>query len=159
MRLSLMHAVVGWEFGWEKRNRKFLSFLFSTPRSQLPSVKYVYAVDYKSMIGGYRTLLVMNSENPLLIPLRYLSLVWVTSHKYRAPLLNTWQSAQFNSWPFSRSRLRSAAVIRWACSDVETVKTKNMNRHVKTGVVAVLSVLCFHYCCTVAAGAGVRNWP
>ena len=42
-------------------------------RSQLPSVKYVYAVDYKSMIGGYRTLLVMNSVNPLLIPLRYLS--------------------------------------------------------------------------------------
>jgi hypothetical protein len=36
---------------------------------ELPSVKYVYAVDYKSMIGGYRTLLVMNS---LLIPLRYL---------------------------------------------------------------------------------------
>ena len=42
-------------------------------RSQLPSVKYVYAVDYKSMIGGYRTLLVMNSVNPLLIPLRYLN--------------------------------------------------------------------------------------
>jgi hypothetical protein len=32
----------------------------------------VYAVDYKSMIGGYRTLLVMNSVNPFLIPLRYL---------------------------------------------------------------------------------------
>jgi hypothetical protein len=42
-------------------------------RSQLPSVKYVYTVDYKSMIGGYRTLLVMNSVNPLLIPLSYLS--------------------------------------------------------------------------------------
>ena len=42
-------------------------------RSQLPSVKYVYAVDYKSMIGGCRTLLVMNSVNPLLIPLRYLN--------------------------------------------------------------------------------------
>jgi hypothetical protein len=46
-------------------------------RSQLPSVKYVYAVDYKSMIGGYRTLpqtlLAMNPVNPLLIPLRYLS--------------------------------------------------------------------------------------
>ena len=42
-------------------------------RSQLPSVKYVYAVDYNSMIGGYRTLLVMNSVNSLLIPLRYLS--------------------------------------------------------------------------------------
>ncbi len=39
--------------------------------TQLPSVKYVYVVDYKSMIGGYRTLLVMNSVNPLLIPLRY----------------------------------------------------------------------------------------
>ncbi len=37
--------------------------------SQLPNVKYVYAVDYKSMIGGYRTLLVMNSVNPFLIPL------------------------------------------------------------------------------------------
>jgi hypothetical protein len=42
-------------------------------RSQLPRVKYVYVVDYKSMIGGYRTLLVMNSVNPLLIPLRYLN--------------------------------------------------------------------------------------
>ena len=42
-------------------------------RSQLISVKYVYAVDCKSMIGGYRTLLVMNSVNPLLIPLRYLN--------------------------------------------------------------------------------------
>ena len=73
MRLSLMFTVVGSEIGWEKRNRKYFSFLFSTPRSQLPSVKYVYAVDYKSMIGGYRTLLVMNSVNPLLIPLRYLS--------------------------------------------------------------------------------------
>ncbi len=46
---------------------------FLLARSQLPSVKYVHAVDYKSMIGGYRTLLVMNSVNPLLIPLRYLS--------------------------------------------------------------------------------------
>ena len=41
-------------------------------RVQLPSVKYVYTVDNKSMIGGYRTLLVMNSVNALLIPLRYL---------------------------------------------------------------------------------------
>ena len=38
--------------------------------SQPPSVKYVYAIDYKSMIGGCRTLLVMNSVNPLLIHLR-----------------------------------------------------------------------------------------
>jgi hypothetical protein len=68
-----MLAVVGSEIGWEKRNRKYFSFLFSTPHSQLPSVKYVYVIDYKSMIGGYRTLLVMNSVNPLLIPLRYLS--------------------------------------------------------------------------------------
>ena len=37
------------------------------------SFQYVYTVDYKSMIGGYRTLLVMNSVNPLLIPLRYLN--------------------------------------------------------------------------------------
>ncbi len=53
-------------------------FLFCFPRdspfapisrSQLPSVKYVYAVDYKSMIGGNRTLFVMNSVNPLLVPL------------------------------------------------------------------------------------------
>ena len=36
-------------------------------------VENVYAVDYKSMIGGYRTLLVMNSVNPLLFPLRYLN--------------------------------------------------------------------------------------
>ena len=42
-------------------------------RSQLISVKYVYAVDCKSVIGGYRTLSVMNSVNPLLIPLRYLN--------------------------------------------------------------------------------------
>ncbi len=41
--------------------------------SQQPRVKYVHVVDYKSMIGGYRTLLVMNSVNPLLIPVRYLS--------------------------------------------------------------------------------------
>ncbi len=33
----------------------------------------LYAVINKSMIGGYRTLLVMNSVNPLLIPLRYLN--------------------------------------------------------------------------------------
>ncbi len=49
--------------------------------SQLPSVKYVYVVDYKSMIGGYETLLVMNSVNPLLIPLRYLNHAWVTSQQ------------------------------------------------------------------------------
>jgi len=75
MRLSLILAVVGSEIGWEKRSRKYFSFLFSTSRSQLPSLKYVYAVDCKSMIGGYTTLLVMNPVNPLLIPLRYLSLV------------------------------------------------------------------------------------
>jgi hypothetical protein len=42
---------------------------------KLPSVKYVYVVNYKSMIGGYRTLLVnsVNSVNPLLIPLRYMN--------------------------------------------------------------------------------------
>ena len=47
-----MLAVVGSEIGWEKRNRKYFfyfSFLFSTSRSQLPSVKYVYAVDYKKI--------------------------------------------------------------------------------------------------------------
>jgi hypothetical protein len=42
-------------------------------RFQLPIVKYVYVVDYKSMIGGYRTLLAMNSVNQLLIPFRYLN--------------------------------------------------------------------------------------
>ena len=62
----------------KKKKKNIFSFLFSTrvsvrSRSQLPSVKYVYAVDYKSMIGGYRTLLVMNSVNSLLIPLRYLN--------------------------------------------------------------------------------------
>ena len=37
--------------------------LLDTPRSlsQLPSIEYVYVVDYKSMIGGYTTLLGMNS--------------------------------------------------------------------------------------------------
>jgi len=58
------------------RKKIFFLFCFSarpTSRSQLPSVKCVYAVDYKSMIGGFRTLLVMNSVFPLLIPLRYLS--------------------------------------------------------------------------------------
>ena len=69
--------------GGKKERESIFPFLFSAParltldapmsRSQLPSVKYVYAVDYKSMIGGYRTLLVMNSVNPLLIPLRYLN--------------------------------------------------------------------------------------
>jgi hypothetical protein len=68
----MLAVLSGSDIGWEKRNRKYFSFLFSTPRSQLPSVKYVNAVDYKSMIGGYRTLLVMNSVNPLLNPLRYL---------------------------------------------------------------------------------------
>ena len=58
---------------WKKEEERIFSFLFSAPHSQLPSVKYVYAVDYKSMIGGYRTILVMNSVNPLLTPLRYLS--------------------------------------------------------------------------------------
>jgi hypothetical protein len=59
-----------------EKEKEFFFPCFSTrpmSRSQLPSVKYVYAVDYKSMIGGYRTLLVKNSVNPLLIPLRYLS--------------------------------------------------------------------------------------
>ena len=65
--------MLGSEISWKKEIESIFSFLFSTPRSQLPSVKYVYAVDYKSMIRGYRTLLVMNSVNPLLIPLRYLS--------------------------------------------------------------------------------------
>jgi hypothetical protein len=37
--------------------------------------------NYKSIIGGYRTLLVMNSVNPLLIPLRYLN------HVYTPPKL------------------------------------------------------------------------
>jgi hypothetical protein len=75
----------------EKKKEKVF-FLFCFPRdspfiiapmsrSQLPSVKYVYVVDYKSMIGGYRTLLVMNSVNPLLIPLRYLNHAWVTSQQ------------------------------------------------------------------------------
>ena len=51
--------------------RAIARFALDAPmsRSQLPTVKYVYDVDYKSMIGGYRTLLVMNSVNPLLIPL------------------------------------------------------------------------------------------
>jgi hypothetical protein len=68
----------------EKKKEGKVFFLFCFPRdspfiitpmshSQLPIVKYVYVVDYKSMIGGYRTLLVMNSVNPLLIPLRYLN--------------------------------------------------------------------------------------
>ena len=68
----------------KKERENVFSFLFSArypvraldapmSRSQLPSVKYVYAVDYKSMIGGCRTLLVMNSVNPSLIPLRYLN--------------------------------------------------------------------------------------
>ncbi len=52
-------------------------------RSQLPSVKYVYAFEHKSMIGGYRTLLVMNSLNPLLISLRYLNHVWVRSQQVK----------------------------------------------------------------------------
>ena len=69
-----MLAVVGSEIGWGKKEiESIFLFPFSTSRPQLPSVKYVYVVDYKSMIGGYRTLLVMNSVNPFLIPLRYLS--------------------------------------------------------------------------------------
>jgi hypothetical protein len=59
--------------GWKKEIESIFSFLVFHTMPQLPSVKYVYAVDYKSMIGGYRTLLVMNSVNPLLIPLRYLN--------------------------------------------------------------------------------------
>ena len=54
-------------------------------------------VDYKSMIGGYRTLLVMNSVNPLLIPLD----IWIMSEsrhsKYREPSLNTWQGRRGGS--------------------------------------------------------------
>ena len=65
--------MLGSEISWKKEIESIFSFLFSTTRSKLPSVKSVYAVDYKSMIGGYRTLLVMNLVNPLLIPLRYLS--------------------------------------------------------------------------------------
>ena len=68
----------------KKERENVFSFLFSArypvrslgkpmSHSQLPRVKYVYAVNYKSMIGGYRTLLVMNLVNPLLIPLRYLN--------------------------------------------------------------------------------------
>jgi hypothetical protein len=67
-------------YGKSPRKRKYFFFsvlraiarlALNAPmsRSQLHSVKYVYAVDYKSMIGGYRPLLVMNSLNPLLIPL------------------------------------------------------------------------------------------
>ena len=56
-----------------KEIESIFSFLVFHATPQLPSVKYVYAVDYKSMIGGCRTLLVMNSVNPLLIPLRYLN--------------------------------------------------------------------------------------
>jgi hypothetical protein len=60
------------------KKKEIVCFLFCLPRdspfapmsrSPIPSVKYVYAIDYKSMIGGYRILLVMNSVNPLLIPL------------------------------------------------------------------------------------------
>ena len=65
----------------KKEIESIFSFLVFHATPQVPSVKYVYAVDYKSMIGGYRTLLVMNSVNPLLIPLRYLSHVWVTSQQ------------------------------------------------------------------------------
>ena len=93
--------------GWGKRKTKY--FFFSVfrviqkrkntldqpmSRFQLPSVKYVYAFDYKSRIGGYRTLLVMNSVNPFLIPLRYLiqSARWHTfchsgSHEARRYLI------------------------------------------------------------------------
>ncbi len=57
----------------KKKEKVFFLFCFPSDspfiiapmsRSQLRSVKYVYAVDYKSMIGGFRTLLVMNSVNP-----------------------------------------------------------------------------------------------
>ncbi len=62
----------------KKKRENVFSFLFSfrypvrtldTPisLSQLPSVKCVYTVDYKGVIGGYRTLSVMNSVNQLLI--------------------------------------------------------------------------------------------
>ena len=56
----------------------FLTTLRLMSHFQLPIVKDVYVVEYKSMIGGYKTLLVMNSVNPFLIPLRYLNHVWVT---------------------------------------------------------------------------------
>ncbi len=43
------------KIGWKKERENIFSFLFSV------------------VIGGYRTLLVMNSVNPLLIPLRYVN--------------------------------------------------------------------------------------
>ena len=77
--------------GWGKRKKNIFLFCFPRntvralhvpmSRSQLPSVKHVYAIDYKSMIGGCRTLLVMNSVNPSLISLRYLNHDWVTSQQ------------------------------------------------------------------------------
>ena len=76
--------------GWRKKKIFFLfpfsarsirALSLSVSSSHLPSVKYVYVINYKSMIGGCRTLLVMNSVNPLLIPLRYLNHVWVTSQQ------------------------------------------------------------------------------
>jgi hypothetical protein len=59
-------------------------------RSQLSSVKYVYVVDYKSMIGGYRTLLVNNEFGEVIVnPWD----IWIMSesrhHNYGAPSLNT----------------------------------------------------------------------
>ena len=42
-----------------QKENVFFSFL---TRFQLPSVKYVYAVHYKSMIGGYKTLFHISNE-------------------------------------------------------------------------------------------------
>ncbi len=77
MGKSHAHCLSGKKNGLGKKEEKvffLICFSHDSPfapmsRSRLPSVKYVYAVDYKSMIGGYGTLLVMNSVNPLLIPL------------------------------------------------------------------------------------------
>ncbi len=62
-----MLAVVKNRLEEKKKDKVLVLFCFARDnpfapmsRSQLPSVEYV-AVDYKSMIGGYRTLSVMNS--------------------------------------------------------------------------------------------------
>jgi hypothetical protein len=66
-----MSCPAGYKTGWlgKKKENFFFSVFRAIPvralapmsRFQLPSVKYVYVVDCKSMIGGYRTLLLMNS--------------------------------------------------------------------------------------------------
>jgi hypothetical protein len=79
---------------WKKKENFF--FLFSArsvralsapvSRSQLRNVKHMYAVDYKSMIRGCRTLLVMNSVNPLLNPLLDIWIMSESRHSmYRVP--------------------------------------------------------------------------